>query len=404
MAGARSLFEETIKKLQEGDERAVLQILEWEAPHVADDGEFSFVRRQNEKDNDKSLLHYAAGFDRIQIVRKLIELGANPEALTRLDETPLMCAARYDRVQAIQTLLDVAGDKNIDAQDKNGDTALHISASTNKLSAAKELLSRGARILRNKAGKMPQEMAVCSRFAHKNTELIRLLREASKKQEADGLAPRKRLRTEETLSTQSPRESKAAIIGGLTSAKDDGNFDAEPDTQAEIQTQLPQHVGQPESQPVVAVTSSKAPEQNHPCANKRCGRPHCCHIKTFRTRDGRYVRSKMEKIIADHLDALKLRYYYEPPIALINPKNLGSMDIKPDFYLPDEDIYIEYFGRMDDKRYRDNAKWKQAAYLANQLKLVSLDSRDESNIEEILTQKLQWARVESMMVHGEKTK
>jgi hypothetical protein len=91
------------------------------------------------------------------------------------------------------------------------------------------------------------------------------------------------------------------------------------------------------------------------------------------TLSGVNVKSHAEKTIADYLDSKSIRYVYEP-----------STDyyLKPDFYLPDYDVYIEYWGLLeaDDQwtriKYNQNYDRKIEIYEENNLKLISLDQYD----------------------------
>lgn len=80
----------------------------------------------------------------------------------------------------------------------------------------------------------------------------------------------------------------------------------------------------------------------------------------FYSNTGVRVRSKSEKIIADHLTDRKIPYHYEKPLFL------GKITVYPDFTILDlshrKEIYYEHFGRMDDPTYADNAVQKINAY------------------------------------------
>jgi hypothetical protein len=91
------------------------------------------------------------------------------------------------------------------------------------------------------------------------------------------------------------------------------------------------------------------------------------------TLSGINVKSHAEKTIADYLDSINIRYRYEP-----------STDyyLKPDFYLPDYDVYIEYWGLLDADdeftriKYNQSYDRKIEIYEENNLKLISLYQHD----------------------------
>jgi hypothetical protein len=68
--------------------------------------------------------------------------------------------------------------------------------------------------------------------------------------------------------------------------------------------------------------------------------------KTIRAKDGTLVQSDGEKLIAEWLSASNIRYRYDERIKIIQ-----GFSVRPDFYLPEFDVYIEYWG-MDTIDYK----------------------------------------------------
>lgn len=64
--------------------------------------------------------------------------------------------------------------------------------------------------------------------------------------------------------------------------------------------------------------------------------------KFFTTLNGTQVRSKSEQYIADWLFRHNIRFHYEPKV------NFGDFDFRPDFYIPEANLYIEH---VSDKSY-----------------------------------------------------
>jgi DNA helicase-4 len=81
--------------------------------------------------------------------------------------------------------------------------------------------------------------------------------------------------------------------------------------------------------------------------NKR-GNPD--YEKPYTALDGTQVRSKSERYIADWLYIHNIKYLYEPLI------NFRDFDFKPDFYIPEADVYIEHLSNvsseMKDKEFQ----------------------------------------------------
>jgi hypothetical protein len=115
-------------------------------------------------------LHLAAAGYRVAISRLLLAAGADPNANeNHRGSTPLHYAADgcliapawnpEDQVKTIALLLDAGA--NIDAQDKNGASALHRAVRTRSAAAVGYLLKRGSdALLKNKPGSTPFHLAV----------------------------------------------------------------------------------------------------------------------------------------------------------------------------------------------------------------------------------------------------
>ena len=133
---------------------------------------------------------------------------------------------------------------------------------------------------------------------------------------------------------------------------------------------------------------------------ERFGKPYCRHClderilesknfelvvenaKVRRTEDGTAVQSKGERRIADFLASRRIAYVYDERYRVA-----GDVTIRPDFYLPEFDVYIEYWG-MDTPEYVENMKKKLFLYQRAGKKLISVSFRDFANIEAILEEKL----------------
>ena len=96
------------------------------------------------------------------------------------------------------------------------------------------------------------------------------------------------------------------------------------------------------------------------------------------TLTGQRVRSKGEKIIADYLTRHNISYQYEAQ-AKTNDWFIFKKTIsRPDFYLPQYDLYVEYWGLVDSinrrtkDRYTRTMRWKMAQYYKNNIHFVSI--------------------------------
>ena len=65
----------------------------------------------------------------------------------------------------------------------------------------------------------------------------------------------------------------------------------------------------------------------------------------------------------------------------------GEFQIRPDFYLPELDLYIEYWG-LDTPQYKMSMYKKQMLYQQEGKRLISVYPRDLPSLDALLTSKL----------------
>jgi len=99
--------------------------------------------------------------------------------------------------------------------------------------------------------------------------------------------------------------------------------------------------------------------------------------KTSKTLQGELVRSQAEKQIADYFYSNRIRYSYESE-AKTTLSAFRDKISKPDFYLPDYNIFVEYWGLIDVPdsqlrvKYKEEMRWKKKQYYNNGIKFISL--------------------------------
>ncbi len=103
-------------------------------------------------------------------------------------------------------------------------------------------------------------------------------------------------------------------------------------------------------------------------------------------------RSKPEIEIADYLKRKKIIFVHEKEIVIdktFGPFLLPFPQIKlhPDFYLPEFEIFVEYWGLMHKKDYKEKHDLKQLAYKKNKVDLIDLYPEDLKNLDEAFTSK-----------------
>lgn len=102
---------------------------------------------------------------------------------------------------------------------------------------------------------------------------------------------------------------------------------------------------------------------------------------TLRTKDGHMVRSRAEVIIDNALYDYKLAHAYERKLPV-------EEDVYSDFFIPSENVYIEFWGMEDDPKYADRKKAKLEIYKKYDFKLIELNDNDISNLDDFLPKKL----------------
>lgn len=105
--------------------------------------------------------------------------------------------------------------------------------------------------------------------------------------------------------------------------------------------------------------------------------------RAVRTDRGDLVRSVPEARIANHLHAKGYRYEYEPEVC----------GFRPDFFLPEHGIVIEYWGSTEAK-YDQRRRAKTAAYLRAGYALVSLQAGKDVPLERDLDRQL-WHKLQA---------
>jgi len=101
----------------------------------------------------------------------------------------------------------------------------------------------------------------------------------------------------------------------------------------------------------------------------------------FRTKDGHMVRSRAEVIIDNALYDYKLAHAYERKLPI-------EEEVYSDFFIPTENVYIEFWGMEDDPKYAERKRAKIELYKKYDFKLIELNDNDISNLDDFLPKKL----------------
>jgi len=101
----------------------------------------------------------------------------------------------------------------------------------------------------------------------------------------------------------------------------------------------------------------------------------------YKTLDGHMVRSKAEMLIANWLTQHNILYFYE--------KSVPNTPYFCDFYLPNQNIFVEYWGKLDDPEYQTRMKQKTEAYHTQGLRLINITDTDiQKDLDAVLQEKI----------------
>lgn len=100
------------------------------------------------------------------------------------------------------------------------------------------------------------------------------------------------------------------------------------------------------------------------------------------TLSGLKVRSRSEKRIADFLYKQGIVFEYEKELIFNDRKYI------PDFYLPEMNLYIEFFGWCHIPSYQNKVEEKMKVYKENDIDCIYLFHKGSKNLEEILEKEL----------------
>ena len=108
-------------------------------------------------------------------------------------------------------------------------------------------------------------------------------------------------------------------------------------------------------------------------------------VHKYATLKGELVRSLSEKYIADFFFTHRVQYQYEMTLVLDGHKLI------PDFYLPQYNLYVEFWGKLDDPAYFRSFRMKTDLYKAHGIKFIALQDNDLPTLDKNFEIKLKLA-------------
>jgi hypothetical protein len=105
--------------------------------------------------------------------------------------------------------------------------------------------------------------------------------------------------------------------------------------------------------------------------------------KTIEAADGTLVQSDGERLIAEWLAAHRIVYRYDNRFRIIK-----GYALRPDFYLPEHDLYLEYWGMEDNLDYQIGMLEKKKLYQQSGKRLLSFYRHEKADLPRLLHERL----------------
>ena len=145
------------------------------------------IEARDDNDNGLTALMLAARWGKTEVVKLLLDRGADIETKDNNGQTALMLATQSGNTEIVELLLD--RDANIEAKNYHGNTALMLAAGRGNTEIVKLLLDRGADI---EAKEYNGRTALMLAELNENTKIVELLLEHKAKVEAKNKRNRNR--------------------------------------------------------------------------------------------------------------------------------------------------------------------------------------------------------------------
>ena len=102
---------------------------------------------------------------------------------------------------------------------------------------------------------------------------------------------------------------------------------------------------------------------------------------TIRASDGHMVRSRAEAMIDAWFYENRIVHAYERLVRV-------EQKMYCDFYLPEYDLYIEYWGLENNSKYKARKEKKLDIYRQNELRLIEIKDEHINNLDDYLMSQL----------------
>ena len=111
------------------------------------------------------------------------------------------------------------------------------------------------------------------------------------------------------------------------------------------------------------------------------------YSKPYKTNRGETVKSGGEKRIADYFHRYGIKYEYERQLRFGGFLGFNSKKFRPDFYLPDFNLYIEYCGLRGQTEYDRTVNYKKRMYRKHSVRIVYIYPTELRDLHFVLKRK-----------------
>ena len=317
----------------------------------------------NREDKDgRTPLYYAIESKNKDVVELLVQKGADINRKDKGGRTPLNMAALYDNKDVIELLVKKGANQSR--------TPLHEACKNNSLPAIELLLSKGADV---NAIDFQNRTALHEACKNCDSNVIMHLLHSSKGADVNAIDSYGRTPLMEVVE-RNFTSGKNYIMHDLIARgantkliEDNEGFRLYLREQEEEKKQLES------TERILEYFKIRDNSKNSISPNK--------YEPQYRASDGHMVRSRAELVIDNWLYTNRIFHEYE--------KYLPTTErVLSDFYLPEQDIYIEFWGLENDSQYNARKKEKLKIYHKYQFRLLELHDSDLLNLEDSLASKL----------------
>ena len=114
--------------------------------------------------------------------------------------------------------------------------------------------------------------------------------------------------------------------------------------------------------------------------------------KVIHTHNSGNYDSPGEKQIAEYFKRKNIRFDLHPKVRVSKFRWIDlpffKIELTPDFFLPEFNVFVEYWGMIDNEKYKEKSRFKKKKYKENDVEFISLYPKNLHNLDFVFTSKL----------------